>query len=164
MREHKASNVERVLLQLVAAILCGTATLKLCGGMIPGAAGTGRLLETTDPIFPFLTGNQLMKITGGIEILVAFYLWRPPVGLPKFGLVVGLTSVFFLYRSTLKQITSSTPCKCFGLSNISLIPANEDDISVILLAVLFAIGTTGCAMCLIDKARPQRKNYATRPR
>jgi len=124
--------IVRWFLYSAATVLLLTAAAKLISSF-----GHGTILQTRDP----LTGFQfqdLFRIVGGIEIVVALVcIFSKRTWLPA-GLVAWLATSFLAYRIGLTAVGYHRPCSCMGnlTDALHIPPQTADTIMKIILAYL----------------------------
>src|SRR4051794_38262875 len=96
---------EKILLiiaRCVGGILLLTAGAKFLSVIFAPAS-----LKVTprNPVFPWFSEPSVIFLGVIIEVITAICLWRRPVSMHKFFLVIALSVTFFMYRFTLKNIT-----------------------------------------------------------
>jgi hypothetical protein len=139
-----AQQAQRRVLQLAAAILFMTGVLKLVSlafGENPSSLGA------PNPVVPILSEGMVIFSAGVMEIVIAMYLWRPPANRLKHLIVLWTASIFFMYRSILEGMATASTCRCLGIATGPLLSVQEN-ISLVLLAILFGSGLFGTAISL----------------
>ena len=105
--------------------------------------GHGTILQTRDP----LTGLQfqnLFRVVGGIEVIVAFVcIVSKRTWLPS-GLVAWLATSFLAYRIGLLAVGYHRPCSCMGnLTDALQIPPQTADTAMKIILAYLLIGSYG---------------------
>jgi hypothetical protein len=154
----KSEKAQKILLRMAAVILIITAVLKFyaIGSSLIGPAHP--FWSAPNPIIPLVSERDVLLFASFIEIGVAVYLWWPPAGLAKFAILLWLSGAFFLYHSIIDVVTTGS-CYCLGITRGPLVNL-QNDLSLLLLAVLFICGICGCANCVLKR---HMRNQATKP-
>lgn len=89
--------------------------LGLTGGVkLLGVLQEARVLGAADPLFPFLTMRQVLFLAAGLELGVAYTLWRHRTAVWSPWLVLWLAGLFTGYRFSLWFIGFRGHCSCLG--------------------------------------------------
>ena len=122
----------RLFLYSAAVILVFTSVAKFVS-----SAGSAKILLQRDPITGFQFEN-LFRIVGGIEVVVALVCIFSKRILLSAGLVAWLATSFLAYRTGLVAVGYHRPCSCLGnLTDALHIPPQTADTAMkIILAYL----------------------------
>jgi hypothetical protein len=138
-----------LLLKSAGALLFLTAIVKIYSIASPHVGRSRALLLMQNPIFPVLSERTVLFISVVVELWVGIYSWRPPPTMGKFGAILGLSTVLFLYHFAVAAISEVPPCHCLGILHGPLL-ALQDKISVATLGILGAVGVMGFVSCLLS--------------
>ncbi len=104
-----AGRFQRMFVSGVALLLGLTGGVKLLGVL-----QEARVLGAADPLFPFLTMRQVLFLAAGLELGVAYTLWRHRSAVWSPWLVLWLAGLFTGYRFSLWFIGFRGHCSCLG--------------------------------------------------
>lgn len=128
--------ISRLFIYSTGALLLLTAAAKIISSF-----GHGTILQTRDP----LTGLQfqdLFRIVGGIEVVVALVcFFSKRTWLPA-GLVAWLATSFLVYRIGLVAVGWRRPCSCMGnLTDALHIPPQTADTAMKIILAYLLLGS-----------------------